>query len=61
MLYTLSPVGNQKALSALLFEDLRMDEEDFRSLDLLKMINLAGYYKTQNHRLLQASLRKVLK
>lgn len=61
MLYTLSPVGNQKALGALLFEDLRIDEEDFRSLDLLKMINLAGYYKTQNHRLLQAYLRKVLK
>ncbi len=57
-LYTYSPCSNRKELQQLLFEDLRIDENDFQNLDIVEMTELAGLYKTTNHRLLISMLRR---
>ena len=51
-LYTISPVGSVKALRALLFEDLRVDEIDFWQLNLEDIKQLAPLYKSTNHKYL---------
>ena len=51
-LYTISPVGSVKALRALLFEDLRVDESDFWQLNLEDIKQLAPLYKSTNHKYL---------
>ena len=51
-LYALSPVGSIKAMRALLFEDLRVDEEDFWRLDLKDIMRLAPLYGATNHKYL---------
>ena len=51
-LYALSPVGSIKAMRALLFEDLRVDEEDFWRLDLKDITRLAPLYGATNHKYL---------
>lgn len=60
MVYTRPPCRNRKELGELLFEDLRIDEEDFRNLNLDDIIELSGLYHTVNHRLL-ASLAASVK
>ncbi len=47
-LYTISPVGSVKALSALLFDDLRIDEGDFERLDFDDIRQLAPLYRSTN-------------
>ena len=47
-LYTLSPVRNISSLEALLFEDLRIDEEAFWSLNLEDLMTLAPLYHSTN-------------
>ena len=51
-LYTISPVGSVKAMRALLFEDLRVDENDFWQLNLDDIKQLAPLYKSTNHKYL---------
>lgn len=51
-LYKCSPCSNKKELCALLFEDLRLDENTFWNADLDMMIELASLYKNKNHHLL---------
>lgn len=51
-LYTLRGVGSLKQLKLLLFEDLRIDEDDFENLDKAKLIAYASHYKSQNANLL---------
>lgn len=47
-LYTISPIGSIKALRALMFEDLRIDENDFWRLNLDDVKQLALLYKSTN-------------
>lgn len=61
MIYEYSPVGSIKELEMLLFEDLRIDEEAFYSLDLDKMQQISTLYNTKNHKLLNGLLRRRLK
>lgn len=51
-LYSLSPVKNIDELEYLMFEDLRIDEDDFYDLDKAKLIFLAEKYKSTNLKLL---------
>ncbi len=52
MLYILSPVKNQKELKELLFENLRIDEDLFKNLDLNKLIELSSNYHSTNNKIL---------
>ncbi len=45
-LYSLSPVSTIKGLHSLLFEDLRIDESEFRKLNLDELCELAPLYKS---------------
>ena len=58
MLYKASPMNNLKELKELLFNDLRIDENVFKSLDYDKMIDLSKLYKKKNHKLLISFLNK---
>ena len=51
-LYTLSPVRSIGALKALLFEDLRIDEEELYKLDKEKILKIAPMYHSTNLNLL---------
>lgn len=55
-LYTLSPVNNKKELKILLFEDLRIDEEEFNKLDKKLLLDLCSLYKSTNIKLLRRAL-----
>jgi len=57
-LYMISPVGNLKAIQNLLFEDLRIDEEDFFNLDRQILLNLATRYHTRNLDLLTKLIKR---
>lgn len=59
-LYKTSPMNNRSELKELLFEDLRIDEEDFMGLELEELYNISIKYQTQNHNLLQSYLRRML-
>lgn len=56
-LYTCAPCSNRAELQGLLFDDLRIDETAFRNADLSGMAELAGLYKTMNHRLLISMIK----
>jgi len=47
-IYTISPVGSIKALKALLFEDLRIDEDEFEKLNKDDILKLAPLYNSTN-------------
>ncbi len=57
-LYELPPCRNKTELSNMLFDDLRIDEDAFEGLDLVKLFNLAGQYRCTNHRILRSLIRK---
>lgn len=59
MIYTQSPLANRHDIRNLLFEDLRIDESAFRGLNLDDMTELAGLYRTVNHRLLTTMIREM--
>ena len=61
ILYTVSPVKNKDGLEQLLFFDLRIDKAEFFSLNMADLLEAAGKYHTQNHKLLQAFLRRSIK
>ncbi len=48
-LYAISPVGSLKALKALLFDDLRIDEGEFGRLNIDDIRQLAPLYRSTNH------------
>ncbi len=48
-LYAISPVGSLKALRALLFDNLRIDEDEFRRLNFDDIRQLAPLYRSTNH------------
>ena len=47
-LYTISPIKSIKALTELLFEDLRIDQDEFNKLDKNKLLILAPPYHSTN-------------
>ena len=57
-LYTISPLSNRKELRRLLFEDLRIDEDEFLKLNLKELYEISTYYNTKNHKLLQSYLKR---
>ena len=56
LLYTRSPCANRRELRCLLFDDMRIGETAFWNMSLEKMVELAGLYRTVNHRLLISML-----
>lgn len=58
-LYTLSPVSGQRALAALLLEDLRIDEAALGALDGQLVAELSGHYHSTNVRHLARLLRRL--
>ena len=60
-LYTVSPRSNRRELEELLFDDLRIDEDDFLKLNMMCFSEIAAHYKTQNHKLLQKYLARIMK
>lgn len=57
-LYTLSPLKNQKELNNLLFNDLRIDEYEFKKLDYNIINKLANLYNSTNIKLLAKFMRR---
>ena len=57
-LYTLSPLCNYSNLEAMLFNDLRIDEELFDKLDANKIIELSELYHSTNIELLARYMRR---
>ncbi|MFI3228150.1 MAG: hypothetical protein R3Y09_12210 [Clostridia bacterium] len=58
MLYKTSPLKNLRGIRYFLFEDLRIDIDDFYSLNLEKMASISSLYSTSNHKLLRSLLKK---
>jgi len=57
-LYTLSPCANKTELSTLLFDDLRIDIDEFKKLNMNVLYELAPLYKNSNLKLLRSFIRK---
>lgn len=60
-LYKISPLRNRNELELLLFEDLRIDREEFFNLNMSDLTEISTLYHTQNHKLLQVYLRRRMK
>ena len=60
-LYTMPPTANIRELSALVFDDLRVEETAFQSLSAEKVAFLAQFYRSTNRRRLAALLRRRLR
>lgn len=60
-LYKLSPLKNRGDLERLLFEDLRIDKEEFFRLKMKDIYEIASRYHTKNHKLLQAYVKRSMK
>ena len=58
MLYKAAPLKNGSELRVFLFDDLRVDSYELSSLNMDKMLELCGMYRTKNHRLMESFLRK---
>lgn len=58
-LYTCSPCANKRELRQLLFDDLRIDQTTFTSIDLNELAEVAGLYHTSNHRLLISLIKEI--
>ena len=50
------PIKNAKLFYSYLFDSLRIDEDEFKSLDFVKLIDLASLYKRKNLKLLASIL-----
>lgn len=57
-LYTLPPAKNLTELQALLFNDLRIDEQEFAKLDKASIAELAPLYHATNLKLLNKLIKK---
>lgn len=60
-LYKISPLKNRSELEHLLFEDLRIDQEEFFNLNMANIYEISSSFSTQNHKLLQAYVRRRVK
>lgn len=58
ILYRESPLGSEKNLKEYLFDNLRIDEADFNSADLVVLNKLCQMYNSTNLKLLQAFVNK---
>lgn len=58
-LYTLSPVKNLSEFNSLLFEDLRIDENEFNKLSVETIEKLAPLYHASNLKLLIKFIRRM--
>lgn len=58
ILYTYEPCANQKELLTLMFDFLRIEQEEFMKLDLGLLVELTDYYQTKNSKLLKRYVRK---
>lgn len=58
-LYSLPTVKNLNELRVLLFEDLRIDEEEFSKLDMGSLNDLAPLYHATNLKLLSKLVRRI--
>lgn len=61
MLYKRPPVNNRAEFEEMMFLDLRIDEGELLRLDLGKLLEIAQKYKTKNHKLLQAYVKRLMK
>ena len=57
-LYTLPPAKNLTELQALLFNDLRIDEQEFAKLDKASIAELAPLYHATNLKLFNKLIKK---
>lgn len=57
-LYTLKPLNNYSNLRRMLFDDLRIDEEEFNKLDTNKIEQLSKLYHSTNVNLLAKYMRR---
>lgn len=57
-LYILSPVANYEALESLLFDDLRIDREEFRNLSAPEVEAYAEKYRSNNVKKLAGYMRR---
>lgn len=57
-LYTLSPLHNYANLENMLFNDLRIDKEEFNKLDINKIEKLSNLYHSTNINLLTKYMRR---
>lgn len=57
-LYTLFPLKNYSNLENMLFNDLRIDEDEFKKLDLNKIEKLSCLYHSNNINLLSRYMKK---
>jgi hypothetical protein len=60
-LYTVSPLSNRRGLEELLFDDLRIYEDEFFALRMGDFLAIAAHYHTQNHKLLQTYIGRIMK
>lgn len=58
-LYIISPLKNRRELEYMLFDDLRIDKEDFFRLNISDLLGIAALYHTKNHKLLQSYLLRM--
>ena len=59
-IYTLSPVNNYDKLENMLFNDLRIDEDEFKKLDWSKVEKLSNLYHSTNVTLLAKYMRRYI-
>lgn len=57
-LYTLSPVKNKKQMIDLLFNDLRIDLDEFKKLNFEDLMTLCELYKSTNMKILKKVIGK---
>lgn len=57
-IYTLSPLYNYSNLERMLFNDLRIDKEEFNKLNVDKIIKLSNLYHSTNIELLAKYMRR---
>jgi hypothetical protein len=60
-LYKIPPLKNRFELERLLFDDLRIDKSEFFRLKIKDLLEIASYYHSKNHKLLQVYLRRRMK
>lgn len=60
-LYKCSPLNNRRELENLLFDDLRIDQDEFLRLNMTDLFEIATHFHTRNHKLLQAFVKRRIK